>query len=216
MRIVVRKCPYTGKLFEDDRKYAQHLSNIRARQRADRKDARVRAEYSSWLRKEKQNIHYVNQIIPWFLKNQRQIMDAANALLLTSPSDRKYRKCFTADDVFENMSFEHISYKDNVSNTHRCPDGGVTNFTSKEPGKPTGYPGWKGYIKGTLKRNPKDEYAYPYGEALNVVGLKTGSGGGGNKSWGYDVSIFLSDWPGLQVEVTEMEMDMVAKKLTGA
>jgi len=68
--------------------------------------------------------------------------------------------------------------------------------------------------------------SYPYDSIGKFVGLKTGSGGGGNEDWGYDVSIFLDDWPGLnqqwadmifEQEVTryEQEKDRIINRLKG-
>lgn len=196
MKVQVHKCRITGKLFEDkDRaKYILHLKAMRAKQKELRLHERIRVEFAAWLEHERSTIYDPDDIIPWFMKNQRYIMDAANALKF--PNDNKeWQRGFHPDDKFTDITLK-IKYSPCVSNSHQCPDNGVLNWCAKDPGV-TSYPGWQGYINGTLVRPDKYDYDYPYDAALAIVGLKTGSGGGGNKSWSYDVKVFLDDWPGL-------------------
>lgn len=216
MKIQVRKCPFTGKIFEekDLRKYVLHLMNLRERKQKERLYQRLRAEFKDWLKEERSQIKYTQDIIPWFLKNQRKIMDATNAIVLSSEYDKKYGKQFNSRDRFDDLRFDRIRYEEFLSNDRVCPENGVLNWNN-DPTKPTSYVGWKGYISGSLIRDPKHEYSYPYSEALNIVGIHTGTGGGGNKNWGYDCSIFLEDWTGLQHEIDEMKKDLIIKKLKG-
>lgn len=196
MRVQVHKCRVTGKIFEekDRAKYILHLKTTRANQKEERLHKKIRNEFAVWLKKERSEIYDPEDIIPWFLKNQRYIMDAANAIKFTN-DDKRWRRGFHPDDKFTKIELK-VKYNYFVSNSHQCPDNGVTNWCAKNPGV-TSYPGWEGSIKGTLERPKKYDGNYPYSEALEVVGLKTGSGGGGNQGWQYDVKIFLADWPGL-------------------
>ena len=213
MRVQVRKCRFTGKIFEekDLKKYAIHLRNLRAERAEKRKLDKVRTTFTAWLNREKKKILHPEDIPAWFLKNQRRIMDAVTAGFGNRGFDKGR---FYATDEFTKFQFETIRYSPYVSNTHVCPEGGVTNWGS-EDGLPTGYKGWATHANGTLKRNKNHQGDYPYSSALNAVGLKTGSGGGGNESWGYGVSIFLDDWPGLKHTVDLMERDQIVAKLKG-
>jgi len=195
MKVQVHKCRITGKLFEDkDRaKYILHLKAMRAKQKELRLHEKIRKEFGAWLAKERSEICDPNDIIPWFMKNQRYIMDAADALKFSN--NKKYQNGFHPDDRFIDITMR-IKYSPCVSNSHQCPDNGITNWCARDPGV-TSYPGWEGHIDGTLVRPSKYNWSYPSSEALNIVGLKTGSGSGGNESWGYDVKVFLADWPGL-------------------
>jgi hypothetical protein len=213
MRVQVRKCRFTGKIFEekDLKKYAVHLKKLREERAEKRKIDKVRATFTSWLNREKKKILHPEEIPAWFLKNQRKIMDAVNAGF----GDRAFEsdKFFNTDE-FTKFSFESVRYSKTVSNTHVCPKGGVLNWHCKDD-LPKGYPGWTTHVNGALKRNRNHMGSYPYSGALNAVGLKTGSGGGGNESWGFGISIFLADWPGLQYTVDEMEKDQIVAKLKG-
>jgi len=197
MRVQVRKCPFTGVIFEESniQEYIEHLFNLRENMKKERKFQRIRSSFKAWLWEEKQKITDINMVVPWFLKNQSSIMDAHNAINCPrgkSPLDDPFYKT----DKFINITLRAY-YSDRVSNSHRCPDNGVTNWCARDPNLPTGYPGFQGRIEGALVRSKKNNNSYPYTDALNLVGIKTGTGGGGNGSWGYDVSLFLADWPGL-------------------
>lgn len=193
MRVTVRKCPFTGRLFEerDRQEYIFHLNNLREEMRQNREQRRTKAAWKEWLTNEKDSIIDPDMIVPWFLKNQRTIMDYINSSDNYHCSEKFYKA-----DVFEHITVSW-KYSARVSNTHCCPEGGVENFQG-DPSKPRSYPGWQGYMQGCLIRARAHRSEYPYGAALNAVGIRTGSGGGGNDSWGYDVKIFQADWPGLE------------------
>lgn len=197
MRVQVRKCPFTGKLFEekDKAKYVKHLFELRESMRSERNNERTRATWKKWLDAEKAKILRIEDIPAWFLENQRKIMDACNAIDFDSNFDRRNR--FVQEDKFTKLEFETCRFDGNASNSHVCPEGGVTNWCAKEKNKPSGYPGFTGYLKGSLARPKKNQHTYPYSEALNRVGIRTGTGGGGNNDFGYGFTIFLADWPGI-------------------
>ncbi len=195
MKIQVYKCRFTGKIFEmaDVKKYKKHLKDLRKEQKEKRKLDNIKKTFATWLATERAKITNVEQIIPWFLKNQRHIMDAHNAgckSYRTWDTD-KFHEADNFTDLKLSVKFDRC-----VSNSHVCPDTGVTNWCGRDAG-PRGYSGFYGNINGVLQRDRKHNSAYPYGSALNLVGLKTGSGGGGNDHWSYEVSIFDADWPGL-------------------
>lgn len=211
MRVQVRKCRITGKIFEEKNlnKYAIHLRELRMHRAEERKLSKVRATFDDWLNCEKKKILTPEDITEWFLANQRAIMDAVNAGASTR------REKFYSTDEFTKFSLKTIKFSKLVSNTHVCPDGGVENWGRQDLNKPFGYPGWTANVEGSLRRDKKNMSSYPYGAALNVIGLKTGSGGGGNENWGYGISIFLADWPGLKATVDEMEKDQIVDILKG-
>lgn len=196
MRVQVRKCPFTGKLFEekDRNKYIEHLSKLRTKMQETRKYDHTRETWKKWLDAEKDNIIRVEEIPVWFLNNQRKIMDICNVLDFNSKLDKRNR--FLDEDKFVSLQWDKFQYDNNASNSHRCPDNGVMNWCSKDKDKPTGYPAFTGYLSGSLVRPEKSQYSsYPYKEALNRVGIKTGTGGGPNHNFEFEFTVFLADWP---------------------
>lgn len=211
---MVRKCRFTGEIFEekDRKKYIAHLKKLRVALAEERKIERTKKTFKQWLAKEKKKILRPEDIPEWFLKNQRTIMDGANAGF----GDRPFKNDrFFITDEFTKFVFTSLRYSNEASNSHVHPDKGVGNWCGEDPNKPTGYKGWTGHVDGVLKRMPQHDSSYPYSGALNAVGIKTDSGGGGNKNWGYGFTIFLDDWPGLKHTVDEMEQQQVVNKLKG-
>lgn len=198
MIVSAYKCAATGELFEDEKKYKSHLRRMRYASNKERKRLFIINSFNEWLAAEKENINSVDMIAPWILENQRKLMDAVNTGLLTGDfSMFSIGEKFYDTDELTDLSFKNINYKDRVSNTHDCPHNGVTNFFCKN-NLPQGYPGYRGQLEGRLKREKKYMSEYPFSNILNLVRVLTGSGGGGNAHFGWEVSIFLDDWPGIR------------------
>jgi hypothetical protein len=214
MKVVAYKCPYTGKLFDetDKKSYLACVRHNRSIINEEKKFATIRSDFEAWLAAEKLTVKHVNEIGPWFLKNQQRIMDATNTIIFGHYNKNDQTR-FLPTDEFTKISI-NAQYNPSVSNTHHCPKGGVTNWGSKA-NLPAGYKGWRGRISGTLIRDPKNNGWYPYDSALRLVHIHTGSGGGGNVGWGYELYIFLDDWPGLQDTIDKMEQDQIVAKLKG-
>jgi hypothetical protein len=199
MRVQVRKCPFTGIIFEEHNrnKYVSHLAELRSDKKEARRLASIRASYDIWLKNEKLEITSPTMVMEWFLENQRFLMDAFNSGVRGTDSPSMFSRAkFYPNDKFTALELQTSTYGSYVSNTHVCPDDGITNWGCK-PDKPIGYPGWSIRLGGSLYRDKKHNGSYPYSELINMVGIKTGSGGGGNESWSYDASLFLADWSGL-------------------
>lgn len=180
MKIIVNKCRYTGKLFDDNTKYAKHLAKMRIIQKEKRLHAKIKNEFNDWLAKEKESIVSSDMISPWILKNQKYLMNASNAFI-NFDSDKFYDT-----DTFLKLDF-NIGYRNSIPNRGWCPDR---------------RPGWTGHVKGSLKRLSKHDWNYPSADILDLLNIRTGSGGGGNKNWCYEVTLFLDDWPNLAQELT--------------
>jgi hypothetical protein len=212
MKILVNKCPHTGALFESDSKYKAHIAAINRKKRSDAAHKKLVDEFKSWLLNEKLSITDTDMVLPWVLKNQHALMDAANSNLL---GYRRWGDKFYPTDEIKTLKFDNITYSRMVSNSHSCPEGGVTYWCGRADGAPRGYPGFKFRFSATAYREKRYNGQYPFSDLLDAIGIKTGSGGGGNENWGYDGTLWLSDWPGLQQQVDEMEMDTIANKLKG-
>ncbi len=214
MKVQVYKCRFTGKLFElkDRDKYVKHLLILRETMKEKRLEEKMRKTWARWLKTEKKKITHPDQIVPWFLENQKKIMAMVNAQ--ATGSIASHDKFSLKTDEYTKLELK-IHWNPMCSNSHRAPDGKPQNWCAKDPAIPTGYPGWTGHLTGTLKRLPRNNGAYPYSEAYRLVGIKTGSGGGGNVDHGYDVTVFLDDWPGLKEEVQKMEEDKIVSRLKG-
>jgi hypothetical protein len=221
-QVLVWKSDVDGKLFEDKLKYQSHLRKLARHRNAQRKlQIAESAKDAAWaeLYEREQSIDDWCQMV---IDNQHLFWAEA---ALGDPYDwqnvgKKIRrgKNATTMPAPRLLKITHsLRWNDCVSNSHACPVGGVTCWSSHEAkdGRPRGYPGWHGRIDW-LVAWPRDFDGFYLGSDLFSRGsfqsgrqrAHTGSGGGGsghfNKefdTWcqrpGYDFSIFASDWPGL-------------------
>lgn len=217
MKVQVRKCYFTGKLFEekDISKYKKHLEKIRAGNREKHRLQKIKLGFRTWFEAEKLTLTSPDMIPSWIIKNQEKIMDAYNSGVDTNSRwIRDLGIKFYSTDEFIKIGLD-CKYTKRVSNTHVCPtNNGILNF-SRVSDQPTGYPGWHGRIIVSLKRHPLHMNEYPISEFLNLIDIKTGTGGGNNTDCRFECSIFLDDWPGFQHTVTEMEKDLICNILKG-
>lgn len=102
--------------------------------------------------------------------------------------------------IYSDLKFYNLYYNENLSNTHNSPIGKPTNWWNK-PDIPAGYPGWGGRVtfkkhnksgKSHVSSNDHSEIHSPY---RGILGLNTGSGGGGYNEFTYDIKLFLDDFP---------------------
>lgn len=204
-QILVWKCPQSGKLFEEQQKYKNHLAVLARARRKVKRENYIKTAFFEWLDDERTNkILDVSDIPQWLMDNQQTIMDAVNVVpgRWASFSDK-----FADGDLFTKITFDRAAWSLNLSNSHSCPKGGVQNWGGRETfadgaPKPTGYAGWGTRLHGSLKRNKKLMSSYPYSGLFNIVGIYTDTGGGGNESFGYDAKIWAQEWPAAASAVT--------------
>ena len=118
---------------------------------------------------------------------------------------------------------------EHVSNSHHAPLNGVTNWSRRDPGNPTGYPGWEGRVWIRYKDSPKSFGSDPFGGTRTYTG--TGGFGSYDGPWAevstkrynrygrkqnadfpeiqcysWDYRIFESDWPELALNYQREKM----------
>lgn len=220
--ITVWKCDEDGKIFEDKKKYQNHLRKL-ARVRRTRRQLEVEETLKDRIWNELYECEQsVEQWADMVVANQDLFWaEAAKG----DPYDwrvvgqtRKGVVC----PVPRLLGFETFSlrWSDEVSNSHSCPIGGVTNWGGREKmadgsDAPRGYPGWTGRVDWIVAW-PKEWDGFYLGGDLFSAGTfrtgrqraHTGTGGGGGMRWdedhkchvmthGYEFKIYAADWPGL-------------------
>jgi len=205
MRIIVNKCPFTGSIFTDRAEYGEHLLELRKKRVAQARYEKTVSNILKELRELKKEVSYLHEICPWIQKHQKQLMDWCNTIRAG-----KWGDFFHANDDISNIKLDMSSFK-HASNSHVRPDWGLMNWCAQDKNKPTGYPGWTGYCRGSLSRTTNFG-SYPMSNLLNFVGIKTSSGGGGNEEWGWDVIIFLEDWPSLAQQWADEDFEAAQAK----
>lgn len=202
-------CDHTGKLFHIHQK-AEYLRHLR-------REAYVRS-------KEKLRKKTVNRFTTTFEKMRSEcktLQDICDYIVLNPTLFYEYG-CF-ADGRNKSKNWREflithvkmtLTYKPECSNSHGAPIGEETNWHRKLD-KPMGFPGYYGRL--TFRTN--QETPFFTSKMFDGIGFYCGSGGGGTKSYGCEVTIWLQDWPGLRSaindELNELMLDRLTDNLRG-
>jgi hypothetical protein len=202
MRVVVRKCPFTGKLFEekDISKYILHLQQVRDEKKELREYARLKAGWEKWLRAEQAKVRSFAEIAPWILENQNRLIRTYNAFYAPKKKkDYSWNRPFPRGSKFLSINMR-ANFSELASNSHCAPRGGKMNWCGRNDPAPRGYPGWTGSLSGKLDITERQE-SPSWSEFFKLFDVHTGTGSGGS-SFQYSVTVFASDWPGVAEELT--------------
>ena len=187
------KCPWTNKIFGTKKGYLSHLKELRS----TRMHYKIRAKIRQRKTDEFHNQSSFEAIINWIETNPDYWFDMALRIGYIKLHES------TRSKFWVKVTYLDVKYSKSISNTHSCPKNGVTNWRGNNLLKdgtpaPTGYPGWFGHIEFQI--NP--EFNVSASDLFRHTGINTGTGGGiSNGCFGYGVSIFESDWPGLEKSI---------------
>lgn len=221
-QIIAWKSETDGKIFEDKKKYQNHLRKL-ARHRLVQRKLQIKEEISTkrWKELYEQEI----DIADWpelVLKNQEMFWaEAAKNSYDWQGVGKKSRKgiLMPVPKLLEFSEFR-LTWNDSVSNSHSCPVDGVQNWGGriKMPDgtdAPRGYPGWQGRVEWIVAWPKEWDGVYLGGDLFRSGTFCTGrqrahsgtGGGGGMRysekhkchvmSFGYDFRIYAADWPGM-------------------
>jgi hypothetical protein len=194
------QCPWTKKVFSGKSDYLDHLRGVRE----SRIRSRIRANNRGKFIEKLSNQSSFEDIIKYIENNSDFIFDMVIDGMTVS---EKNKVLPLRSKFFIKITYLNLSHKECASNSHSCPRDGVTNWGGRNvlfdgTPAPKGYPGFYGKIEfqfGLRVKPENDVFRLGQGyDILKLLGLHTGSGGGmGNNRYGYDVTLFDSDWPGL-------------------
>lgn len=190
------RCPWTKKIYGNKRDYVKHLKDLRE----NYMHSRIRAKSAEMKKQNLWNQPSFEDIVAWVEMNPEFMFDNGFRVGWADEKDKKYR-----DKFWIKITYLNLNWTNSASNTHSCPRGGVTNWGRRELGKPTGYPGFEGRIEYQMS------YDIGFGsDLMRGLGIHTGTGGGaGDNRFGYGVTFFDADWPGL---VDNRTMDLLADR----
>lgn len=144
-----------------------------------------------------------------FLRDKRRLLN--NAKTLDELFYGLMKLCEKTFDIEFRVFEVNLNYRDEVSNSHGCPVGGVQNWSRKDPNKPLGYSGFKGRFRYATKADDRGEFdiravTKDFGDGDNKPHLHNGTGGAGLNSGAYELYFFLSDFPNLKVDLNRMKL----------
>jgi hypothetical protein len=184
--ITAYKSDADGKIFEDKKKYQAHLRRL-ARHRLAQRQLMIaqEAKDAAWatLYEREQSIDDWMQMV---IDNQHLFWAEAAAgdpydwkIVGTKISRAKNAMVVPAPRV---LKITHdLRWSDSVSNSHSCPVGGVTCWSSHEAkdGRPRGYPGWQGRIEWLVEWpkefDSQDDNEHTLAQAVEQVDTLTKS-----------------------------------------
>ena len=201
-QVLVWKSDEDGKLFELKSKYTAHLRKLAAERLCQKKIDAVttsREQFFTDMGNAVTSVSSLEQFLKdnwaWFAAN-----GASNNTWRGIPASTRHKLVSISITA---------KWADHVSNSHSCPRGGVTNWSSfnAAPGTPTGYPGWIGNIRFTIDAGvsghkvPRKLSGFGSDYFENTT-LHTGSGGGdgGNNQYSYELKLFAADFPKMAAE----------------
>ena len=150
-QIICWKSDEDGKIFEDKKKYQNHLRKL-ARVRRERRRLEVEEGLKDQIWNELyQREQSIEQWAQMVIDNQDLFWAeaAAGDKHDWSIVGKTYKKVVCSVPRLLEFTRFDMRWSDSVSNTHSCPHNGVTNFSqgyNRQQGKnlPEGYPGWTG------------------------------------------------------------------------
>lgn len=215
--ITAYKCDTTGKLFEDKTKYQKHIRKIAADRRLQCKiDAAHRAEEQWWHDNFWNRVKSLEQL-KFAILHHRDVFAQRGVKNYWGGSTKSKLK---PTPLVEFKTFR-LNWNEHVSNSHDAPVGGVTCWSSHDAkdGRPTGYPGWTGYIDYVVQSHKNQLHSYPGSSDMwSGTRIHTGTGGGGGyknqetnhlQSFAYDFRLFASDWPAMALEYEKARAWMI-------
>lgn len=183
-------CPWTGSLFSRKKDYVKHLRYLRT----NRMHARIRENARYRKLEDLWNQPSFDDIVGWINRNPEFMFENVLRRGFGERNIERFRNTY-----WLRITYLSLDWDPSVSNTHSCPHDGVTNWGGRgyyEDGtpKPRGYPGWSGRIEWETSHD------IGFGsDPMRDLCIHTGTGGGAGKNrFGYGVSLFESDWPGLR------------------
>lgn len=190
-----------GKLFEDKKKYVSHLKKLAKARLLEKKISMAEIDRDQFLNCMGQ-VESIADLEKFIKDNWKWFW--LNGIRHNIWRDESCKHIHEYVDV----SFRDVLWKENVSNSHSCPRGGVENFDSRadcNKDKPTSYPGWISNI--TIKVRPPmskhkiNSYMHNgFGSdyfSRTIIHTGTGGGGGGKdcKEYRYGVTLWAADFP---------------------
>lgn len=190
MKVQVRKCPYTGQLFEDAVAYSKHLKEVRERKHFDRWIRQGKNLADQAITQAQTSVANSDDFLEWFRTNWTLLV-ARGYYHNVSRWGRSARHADCPEVTLTDVRWATGSWGQH-SNSHSCPQGGVTNWHGK-PDLPRSYAGWHGRLEWS--HSGQDHYSSASADMFRDTVIHTGTGGGSGRRYSYDVTLWADDWP---------------------
>ena len=187
-------CRKSGQVFLDREEFREHLLSLRSSQQHEHRRARIIAAGDAFAAQ----CSSIAELEAW-LNSSSFFLDFAR---LNDPD---------ANSTLTDFSFSDI-HTGNCSNSHSAPRGRSTNWWGRgeagEEGVPRSYPGISCNIHFKCEIKSKDHWGCRATDFLKVIGIHTGTGGGGPEGYRYGCTIWAQHFP-------KLYLNLFAQKVAG-
>lgn len=192
MKVMARKCPVTGKLFDNETGYRKHLIKIRNNRQLNRYFSQGIRQGDAALEWAAQKVTSADQFETWFRENWQNL--ALRCIGRYRWSHKSFRS-ISQIVIPELKSVDlDVRFVPQASNSHSCPQGGVTNWL-REDHKPRGYPAWVGRLIWICDAPElRNRGVYLDSDMFRDTIVNIGSGGGDHIKHEYSVTLWADDW----------------------
>lgn len=220
-KVTAYLCEDTGSLFLKEDDYKKHRRAFVAEKK--RRDKRIaeKTELKEYFKNIRQKMSSVEELTKLINKNYYVLLE--KALRLEGPNGfghssvvkllNAHAKDPKSSDFKIEISFKRPDYMSNQridnfdqSNSHHCPENGVTNWGGRVEGAPRGYPGTRWDFKVKYKEKSAIDPTTGMRMVLDALRLNPGCGG----SYYGDMEVFSADWP---FQLREQYANAFASKL---
>jgi hypothetical protein len=180
-------CPWTKDLFATKRGYLTHLVKLRETRMHKRARENIRGrKFADFY-----NQPNLEAIVEWVNTNPEFFFDNA---IKNGWSHDHAKLLKVRNEFWVKITYLDLRYSDSVGNSHSAPRGRKQNWGGRDIDTPNGYPGFSGYIEYQMSHD------IGFGSNLfRDMGINTGTGSGGSDHrYGYDVKMFIEDFPLLE------------------
>lgn len=193
MKVIARKCPVTGRLFDDKQKYSKHLIKIRNNRQLNRYLSQGVQQGDAAFEWAAQNVSSSAQFEEWFRENWKSLaLRGVGRYRWSYKSFRSISQIVIPE--LKSVKLE-VKFDLQANNSHSCPQGGVTNWT-REAHKPKGYPAWVGRLIWICDAPElTNRGVYLDSDVFRDTIVNIGSGGGNHIRHEYSVTLWAGDWP---------------------
>lgn len=183
MKVMVNKCPWTGKLFEDDKAYQSHLRRLKAERKRAEEQALAIEQFEASCGPLYQ-LGTTDEVAAWLTANYSRVYERFGPKW----SSQKKIKHTSNDRVLITFGDLHFNH---VATTHHAPIGQKMTGWSKDC-PAVREPAFQGRITATFEGRGYEMFDSDH---LKKIGVNTGSGGGGPDHLSYEVVLYLKDFP---------------------
>lgn len=187
MKLIVNKCPHTGRLFEDDAAYNRHMRKLQKLKRHDAERVAFMKHFDDFMAPLYQLPDF-DQIAEWLSENW--FFYARHFGYRSTMWGYEHIYAFPNPEVDKvEISIFGMKFEEKVNVFNQTPKG---RLPYRDVDRGMNEFGWRGRIE---IRHEGESYKFFKSDQLRNIGIHTGCGSGSPKKSSYELSLFASDFP---------------------